>query len=238
MSCRTERRALAKGTAKCEEKQLLSFNHAEADEYIRARMPGVSQTQINVAYARSGGNPRILRYLARGGQSLLETSEIGKAIKLDDLLKDQIHAALNEATNRGYSDADVAAFLAGLSMLPPPVPLAEYADAHAMEMPAIESFAADLFPLIERTKHGLVFRDEPTETYIRDNYAANPDALKRVAENLLRKQDQSVYAASALPYLLQAIGDSDQLFNLAFYLNDFLLPLRVRSEGGISGTPD
>ena len=229
VSCRSERRALAKGAAKCEEERLEPFNHAEANDYLRARIPDISDVKVNVAYARSGGNPRILEYLVRGGESLLNRSEIGGPIELDDLLKDQIRSALDDATSRGYSDSDVAAFLAGLSVLPPPVPLAEYADAQGMELSEIESFAADLFPLIEHTKQGLVFRDEPTETYIRDNYAANLDALRRVAENLTRKQEQSVYAASALPYLLQVTGSADQLFNLAF---DERFPASITSDVG------
>ena len=100
--------------------------------------------------------------------------------------------------------------------MPPPVPVDEYAGAHGIEVSAIESFAADLAPLLERTKYGLMFRDEPTETLIRENFGSDDDALRRVAKNLLDRQDSSVYAARALPGLLQKLDDGKQLFELAF----------------------
>lgn len=34
----------------------------------------------------------------------------------------------------------------------------------------MESFVAGLFPLIESTKHGLKFRDEPAETLVRKTH--------------------------------------------------------------------
>ena len=40
--------------------------------------------------------------------------------------------------------------------------------------------------------------------------------LHRVASNLLARQDRSVYAARALPGLLQKLGDGERLFDLAF----------------------
>jgi hypothetical protein len=96
------------------------------------------------------------------------------------------------------------------------VPLDEYAQAHGLPLSAIESFASDLWPLLERTKHGLMFRDEPTETLVREKYGSCETVLRRVADNLRKRQDRSPYAARALPGLLQKIGDGGQLFDLAF----------------------
>ncbi len=94
---------------------------------------------------------------------------------------------------------------------------------------AIESFVSDLWPLLERTKHGLMFRDEPTETLVREKYASKSELLRRVASNLLARQDRSVYAARALPGLLQKLGDGEQLFNLAF---DERFPAAITSTVG------
>ena len=216
VSCRTHRRDVSRGNIPCEEFELKPFSTAEAEVYLRERILGVTETQIDVAYSRSEGNPRILEHLALSDRGLLDSSEINKVIRLDDLLKDRIQKALQEARNRGYKENDINAFLAGLSVLPPPVPIDEYAAAHGMEISAIKSFAADLAPLLEHTRHGLMFRDEPTETLIRELYAANADTLRSLAENLFKKQDTSVYAASALPALLQKLDDGRLLFNLAF----------------------
>ena len=107
-------------------------------------------------------------------------------------------------------------FSRGLAVLPPPVPLDEYAGAHGMDLGTIQSFAADLAPLLDRTQQGMIFRDEPTETVVRENYGADPGALEAVAERLHARQGESAYAAQALPGLLQRLGDGKALFELAF----------------------
>ena len=208
VSCRTYRRDISRGDIPreaCEEFPLNPFSFCEAEKYLRDRIPKVTDTQVQIAYSRSEGNPRILEHLALSDRGLLDPSEITNIIKLDDLLKERIRQALGEALKRGYKEPDINAFLAGLSVLPPPVPLDEYADAHGMDLSAVKSFAADLAPLLEQTRHGVMFRDEPTETLVRQSYAAKGDTLRALAENLFRKQGTSVYAASALPGLLRCL---------------------------------
>lgn len=231
VSCRTEpeRRTLAVGSVPCEELSLKPFSRGEATQYLKTRVKKATKTEIEVAYARSQGNPRILKHLAEGDRGLLEESEINKEIILDDLLALRISDALEEATKHGYSDETIKAFLAGLAVLPPPVPIKEYADAHSMSDSAIQSFAADLYPLLEKTKHGLVFRDEPTETLVRNKYADDVATLRRIADNLFKKQSESVYAAAALPGLLQKIDAGDLLFKLAL---DDRFPAAITSDVG------
>jgi hypothetical protein len=209
--------------------QLRPFSPKETVTYLRARLPDVTEVELRVAQARSDGNPRILEYLVNSGRGLLDPSEINTKIELTDLIQERLDHALSEAMTRGYKAKDTAAFLAGLAALPPPVPLDEYAEAHGMELPAIESFVADLWPLLERTKHGVMFRDEPTETLVRDKYASISEALHLVASNLLARQDRSVYAARALPGLLQKLGDGKRLFSLAF---DDRFPAAITSTVG------
>lgn len=232
VSCRTYRRDISKGSIPrdaCEEFSLEPFSPSETEKYLRSRIPKVADTQIQVAYSRSEGNPRILEHLALSDRGLLDPSEINNVIKLDDLLRERIRKALSEALRRGYKELDINAFLAGLSVLPPPVPLDEYADAHGIDLSEVKSFAADLAPLLEQTRYGLMFRDEPTETLVRDDYAAKVDTLRALAENLFKKQGTSVYAASALPGLLQKLDDGERLFDLAF---DERFPVAITSTVG------
>lgn len=209
--------------------ELKPFSPAETATYLHARLPDVAAVELRVAQARSDGNPRILEYLVNSGRGLLDPSEIDNKIELTDLIQDRLDRALSEAMNRGYKAEDTDAFLAGLAVLPPPVPLDEYAEAQGMPLPAIESFVSDLWPLLERTKHGLMFRDEPTETLVREKYASIKEPLRRVASNLLARQGRSVYAARALPGLLQKVDDGEQLFNLAF---DDRFPAAITSTIG------
>ncbi|MCJ8321130.1 MAG: NACHT domain-containing protein [Colwellia sp.] len=229
LSCRTERREIAKNDLTCEEYPLEPFSIKETKSYLKNRVKNLTSTEIEVAQARSAGNPRVLDHLALSDRGLLDKSEINKTIELDDLLKARIKDALNEALGRGYKKADINSFFAGLSVLPPPVPIDEYAIAQDMDVSAIESFVADLAPLLERTKHGIWFRDEPTETLIRNTYASDEQALKKVSENLYKQQGVSVYAARSLPGLLQKRGDGEKLFALAF---DERFPKEITSTVG------
>lgn len=197
---------------------LRSFSLDETKCYLQARIPDVRESEIRVAQARSQGNPRILQYMLDTERGLLDESEIDKRIALNDLIQGRIDSAMDEARQRGSKTEEINAFLAGLAVLPPPVPLDEYAQAHSMAISAIESFASDLSPLLERTKHGLIFRDEPTEDLVRERYGSLKTPLRLLANNLLKMQAQSVYAARSLPDLLLLLGDARKLFRLAFDL--------------------
>lgn len=230
VSCRSHRIDESVNGTNYHDFELEPFDITETEEYLRNRIPGITQSQIQIAQARAGGNARILEHLVQSDRGILDQSETSEIIKLDDLLNTRIEDALEEAMSRGHKKAETDAFLAGLSVLPPPVPLNEYADAHGMDSCAVESFAADLAPLLERTKHGLMFRDEPTETLIREKFGSNKKALQLVANNLLNKQDSSVYASCALPGLLQKLDNGKQLFKLAF---DTRFPESIKSKVGI-----
>lgn len=229
VSCRSETERRPKTYAKLDEFELFPFTKNETTAFLRTRLENISAVEINVAQARSGGNPRVLDYLIKADSGLLDPSEINKDIELDDLIQQRITDALSLAIKQGYKRRDLSAFLAGLTVLPPPVPMDEYAAAHGMELAAIESFASDLNPLLERTNHGLMFRDEPTETLIHNRYATSYDALERVASNLLARQGKSVYAARALPRLLHELDDGERLFALAF---DDRIPASITSTVG------
>ncbi|RJP17957.1 MAG: transcriptional regulator [Candidatus Abyssobacteria bacterium SURF_5] len=227
VSCRTERKPDT--YAEYDELELQPFNINETSTFLRARMNNVSQGEISIAQARSGGNPRVLDYLLMSGRGLLDESEVNKKFELNDLIEKRIKDALTTARVRGYKKNHIDAFLAGLAVLPPPVPLNEYAGIHKIELSAIESFASDLFPLLERTNQGLMFRDEPTETLIQKRYASSNELLRHLAENLLVRQDVSVYAARALPGLLHQLDDGERLFKLAF---DDRIPATITSTVG------
>jgi len=216
ISSRTHRIPIALRDLSYRDFVLRPFTIEETRTYLRARLQSITETEVHVAQSRSAGNARILEHLATSDRGLLDPSEIDSPIELDGLLQNRIDSAMAEAIRRGYKKDAIAAFLAGLSVLPPPVPLEEYAGAHGMEIGAIESFAADLAPLLERTQLGMTFRDEPTETLVRRTYGADKQSLKLVARNLLDRQEQSVYAARALPGLLQKLNDRTKLFQLAF----------------------
>lgn len=216
VSSRTHRIERALGDIPHTKLELPAFSSTETAEYLRARIPNISETETQVAQARSGGNARVLEHFATSDRGLLDAAELDRPIELDDLLRQRTENALTVAKNHGYSHEDISAFLAGLAVLPPPVPMEEYASAHDLEIGAVQSFAADLAPLLEQTQLGLTFRDEPTETFVRESFGSDKSALSRVADRLLARQNTSVYATRTLPSLLLKLNQGSKLFELAF----------------------
>ena len=231
-SCRSERRDVAKNGAACHEIPIGPFLPDETTSVVRLRDETATEAEIAALHTRSGGNPRVLDALVLAGRPYDDLGPAQgdtepQADLLDQLLKRRIDEAAQEAVARGMSQREVDTLLAGLALLPPPVPLLELALVHDRPEEAIESFAADLFPLIDRTPHGLIFRDEPTETLIRGLFKNDAASQSAVIERLERRQLHSTYAARALPIVLTSVGRTDDLVRLAF---DVRLPKSATSR--------
>ena len=93
-------------------------------------------------------------------------------------------------------------------MLAPPVPIEELAAAHGLIAEQVESFAADLAPLLERTPHGLMFRDEPTPRtdYSEFRYAPRPDASPRPEDGFHLDYDFNKYQVERLCHVFACPG--------------------------------
>lgn len=221
-SCRTERLALATGDASYRPFTIPLFTDAEVRSLLERRVPDASADEIAALLTRSGRNPRCLDNLITTGRPFDPMSFPDAPGEpqdlLDVLLRKRLTDARETARARGASDADIDLLLTGIALLAPPVPIEELAAAHGLISEQVESFAADLAPLLERTPHGLMFRDEPTETLIRSSYGASLTGRDRVIAALQERQFTSNYAARALPALLTSLRDADQLIQLAYDL--------------------
>ena len=160
-------------------------------------------------------------------RSLAGDGEMDGKVELNSLIEERIERATKLADEKGARSDATAAFLCALSVLPPPVPIEDMATAFGLRKSEIESLAADLSPLLERTRHGLIFRDEPTETLVGIKYGRQLFLLNDVVSRLRGSQDKSIYAARALPGLLFAMGRVRELHELAF---DVRFPPELDSE--------
>ena len=217
-SCRTSRLELTRKDLETEDFPVPLFTPAETRALILAHDSSATSADIAALTTRSGSNPRCLAaFLAAGQPYDLQAPKAGDPGDiLESILRERIAVARREAVRRGATQAEVAALLAGLAMLPPPVPLEELAAAQGLTVGDIESFATDLAPLLERTRYGLMFRDEPTETLIRKMSDEDPVARGLVISRLSARQSLSDYAARALPQVLTSTGQVDDLVALAF----------------------
>jgi len=135
---------------------------------------------------------------------------------LDTLIWERFEKAINEAITRGSTEAELHRMLAALAMLPPPVPVAELAAAQDLTEAAVRSFASDLSPLLAYSQHELVFADEPTETLVQRRVQNDTASREAVVQRLMARQEESNYAARALPSVLSSLRRTDDLVKLAF----------------------
>ena len=213
-TARTERRELAIGKSQCKDFQLNAFSLQESRAFISTRRPDATPAQIDAIHRRAEGNPRVIANLIEPNRSL--AGGASKKVDLPDLIRERIQRAVRLSDEKGTKSDEVSAFLCALSVLPPPVPVDDVAVAFGITNSEVESFAADLSPLLERTRHGLIFRDEPTETLVREIYGRKLPLLDGVVTRLANAQNVSIYAARSLPGLLFAMGKTDLLKALAF----------------------
>jgi hypothetical protein len=227
VTARPERVPIAVGRADCRPFEIKPFTLAEAHAFISARRTDATAAQVEVVHRRADGNPRVIANLVEPDRDLVSDTQTDTRVELNGLIQDRIDRAVRLAEAKGANPESIGAFLCALSLLPPPVPPSEAAIAFGVSTPEIESFAADLSPLLDRTRHGLIFRDEPTETLVSQQYGGLVHLLNEVVDRLTAAQSQSVYAARSLPGLLSAMGRIDDLHRLAF---DATFPTTVTGD--------
>ncbi len=220
VSCRTERLMLATGDTSHRPFAIPPFTEVEARTLVTQRDANASDAEITALLARSGRNPRCIESMIVSGRPFdtlpLPGALDGAPDLLDALLQKRLDDARNTARERGVTDAEIDLLLSGIALLVPPVPIKELAAANGLIPEQVESFAADLVPLLERTQHGLIFRDEPTESLVRKTYGERQTGRDCIIRVLTERQTSSSYAARALPPLLTLTRDTGQLIKLAY----------------------
>jgi NACHT domain len=214
-TCRPERLQVSLGSAIFKTFPLQGFTPSEITEFVRARIQTATSGQIAILSNRSEGNPRVLATLLEDDPKLKSILKRSDKVVLESLLEERLNKAAAFTRSKGATDDMVQAFLCALCRLPPPIPIGELAGAFDIEPAEAESFAADLSRLLQRTRFGLIFKDEPTETLVRKLYGEKLHLLDKVASQLIAQQTKSIYASKALPSLLFAMGRVENLRDLA-----------------------
>jgi hypothetical protein len=209
--------------------KLEPFTEKETREFLEARRPDMNEVEFATALARSQGNARVLEYLVGSWDASVAGSAPQTEISVEQIIAENCAKIFRNLYAAGWSDAEVREFFAALALLPPPIPLTELAKALGWSDSQVSSAASDLAPMLELGSHGVIFRDEPTETYVKDTYGADASARQSIAERLQVHQKDSTYAAESLPHFLVVIGDSARAYQLA---NSKDFPAEIQTEYG------
>lgn len=229
LTARTHRKDTVIGRARVEAFELGAFTEREARQFLEARRPNISEVELATALSRSGRNARVLDYLLTTWDTNVAGTSPSTPITVKEIIAQQCAKIVNDLHVAGWAESEVREFFVALSLLPPPIPLEDLAGALGWPASQVNTAASDLAPMLELTPHGAIFRDEPTETYVRETYSSEVDAQRVIADRLLASQASSPYAAEALPHFLVVINDSDRAFALA---DSSSFPSVVQSEFG------
>ena len=208
---------------------LLPFSVEEAEAFLSSRRKEVSSAEFATAFSRSTGNARVLAYLVETWDTNVAGGANKTQITVEQLIAEKCQKIFADLHVAGWPDEDVREFFAAISLLPPPIPLEELANALDWPTTQVKSAASDLAPMLDIVPHGAIFRDEPTETYVRETYSRAMGSQQAIAQRLEGAQLTSAYAAEALPSFLVAINDSDRAYALA---NSTQFPSIIQSDFG------
>jgi hypothetical protein len=203
------------GKSQVERLELEPFTTDETRRFLEARREDITEVEFSTALARSRGNARVLEYLVESWDANVSGNVPQTEISVEELISQKCEKIFRDLDTAGWNETEIREFFAALSLLPPPIPLTELAEALGWSISQVNSAASDLAPMLELVKHGAIFRDEPTETYIKDHYASESAAQQSIAHRLQERQKDSLYAAEALPHFLVVIGDSNRAYQLA-----------------------
>lgn len=229
LTARSHRKSGVVGRSKVEDFPLGPFSEEEARAFLSSRREHISQVEFATAIMRSGRNARVLDYLVRTWDRNVAGDAPTSQITVEEIIAQQCRKIFDDLHIAGWSDAEITEFFAAISLLPPPIPLDELANALGWSESQVNSAASDLAPMLELATHGAIFRDEPTETYIRETYSEERAAQQAIATRLFDCQRTSTYAAEALPRFLVIINDRDRAYALA---NSPEFPSSVQSDYG------
>lgn len=195
--------------------KLDAFTEAETRRFLESRRTVMTGLDYSTALARSGGNARVLDYLVTSWDENIAGSTSSEKITVEELIRQRCDKIRHDLHIAGWHAEEVKRFFVAISLLPPPIPLIDMADALGWPQSKVNSAVADLAPMLELLKHGAIFRDEPTETFIRDTYALEKKSQECIADRLYEHQAKSAYAAEALPHFLVVIDDAQRAYKLS-----------------------
>lgn len=208
--------------------QLDGFSEQETANLLKARFPRAQDADVQEFHRLTSHNPRVQRAALDFDPNADLPAVLSSLGPRPRTVDDTIGELLRQAVNRvRHSAPDVEQpqiefICAALATLRPFVPIKIIAQTAGVDEGLVRSFVHDLGrPLLLRDD-AVQFRDEPTETWFREQFEPDAEQLDAFVRRLTPLARRSHYAASALPALMLSTGRLDELVRLA--LSDDALP--------------
>ncbi|AIY08774.1 hypothetical protein LK13_09330 [Paenibacillus polymyxa] len=224
--CRTERIHLLRPSNNINLHELRPFSMEESIAYLKSHYTDVSIDDGEEFHRLTSGNPRVQsNALSLNCSTIAEVfttlGNIGTTV--DQQIELQLKFAIDSIrdSHDNYTN-QIDSICIGLATLPPFIPLKILSRAANVEESSIRSFVADMGRLLWLSDSSVQFRDEPTETWFRETYAASKEQIEFFIDQIKPLANEYSYVASAMPSLLLQSGKYIDLVELA--LSDKYLP--------------
>lgn len=208
--------------------QLGGFTEQETGDLLKSCFPDAREADIREFHRLTSHNPRVQRValdLDPAASLAIMLRSLGPSPRtVEDTIGQLLRQAISHVrhTSPEVEQPQIDCICAALAILRPFVPITIIARTAGVDEGLVRSFVHDLGrPLLLRDD-SVQFRDEPTETWFRDQFLPDAEQLDAFVRRLRPLTRASHYAASALPALMLSTGRLDELVDLA--LADDALP--------------
>jgi len=224
--CRTERVYLLAPKQNVEQLSLLAFSQTETLNHLRKHFPNASADDGLEYHRLTGGNPRVQANAINFSPSSLSKvlAGLGPGRTVEEQIATQLETAIAKLKEQHplVFQQQIDAICLGLANLHPFIPIEVLAAAADVDSAAVKSFVADLGRPLWLSDNSVQFRDEPTETWFRQQFSASPEQIATYINRLKPLASRFNYVAEVLPILLLRSKNYAELIRLA--LSDELLP--------------
>lgn len=224
MLCRTHRRDLLAPPPEAVHLELKPFSLAETRDKLLGRFAQATDADVAEFHWLSSQNPRVqATALATSDDLPVVLRNLGPEpttvqAMIERLLAQSIERAKNEIPPDQQPSFDV--LCTALAVLRPMIPVRVLADLARTTEAVVLGMLADLGQSILVKGALIQFRDEPTETWFQQTFKPAEPELRNFIGVLRSQSRTSTYVAAAVPHLLLAAGQVDELIAMALSGSD------------------
>ena len=225
--CRTERIKLLAPRSEISQFELRAFSEEESYAHLNFFYSDATEEHGKEFHRLSGGNPRVQAYaIEEFPESLIDMlKNLGPTLTtVDAQIEVQLNNAIERLKNKNTATEGLKIDLicTALASLPPFIPIDVISKLSNLSEDEIASFISDFGRGLMLIDKCLQFRDEPTETWFRKEFASTAEQAKEFVKNIQEIANSNSYVSECLPYLMLAGGNHEDLIELA--LSEEFLP--------------
>ena len=224
--CRTHRQEFLAPPSTALRIELDPFSLSETEVHLRQKFENATPLDINEFHRLSSQNPRV-QAIALLQANASRLSDILAALgpnptTVECTINNLLQSALDELRDRASNleQHQINQICVGLATLRPLIPLSVLSAMSNIDESAIRSFTFDLGTPLLVLDNTIQFRDEPSETWFREQFKPTNEDLLEFIRKLRPLAANSGYVASILPQLMLEAGLFDELVEMALNSNE------------------